>query len=152
EFDHADIYRDLDAVHAAFESLVRLVGAGPLVACGDHAGVRDVIGGATKPITYGFAGHNAWVANDVRSSGAGVQFDASFDGKREATVALRLFGEMNVANALAVYALCRELGVDERRVREGLAGYRGAARRQELIGEAAGVTVVDDFAHHPTAI
>jgi UDP-N-acetylmuramate: L-alanyl-gamma-D-glutamyl-meso-diaminopimelate ligase len=139
-------------VRAAFAALVRLVGAGPLVACGDHAEVRGVIAEAVKPITYGFGADNQWVASDLRNGKEGVEFAATFRGKREAIVTLRLFGEMNVANALAVYALCRELGVDERGVRAGLSRYRGAARRQELIGEAAGITVVDDFAHHPTAI
>ena len=59
---------------------------------------------------------------------------------------------MNVLNATAVYALCRELGVELGAVAEGLATYKGAARRQEIVGEAGGITVVDDFAHHPTAV
>jgi UDP-N-acetylmuramate: L-alanyl-gamma-D-glutamyl-meso-diaminopimelate ligase len=153
EFDHADIYRDLDAVRAAFRSLVALVPAdGPLVGCGDHDDVRALLALAARPVTYGFGAHNDWRAADLRSVAGGARFEVMFRGRCEATVALALFGEMNVANALAVYALARELGVDERSVREGLRVYRGAARRQELIGEAAGVAIVDDFAHHPTAI
>jgi UDP-N-acetylmuramate: L-alanyl-gamma-D-glutamyl-meso-diaminopimelate ligase len=153
EFDHADIYRDLDAVRSAFRSLVDLLPAdGLLVGCGDHEDVRALLARAPRALSYGVGSHNDWHASALRSDPSGVRFDAVLRGRTEATLALRLFGEMNVVNALAVYALCRELGVDERAVRAGLAVYRGAARRQELVGEAGGVTVVDDFAHHPTAI
>ena len=153
EFDHADIYRDLDAVRAAFRSLVDLLPSdGPLVACGDHEDVRTLLARVRKPISYGTGSHNDWQALRRRTEAMGVCFEAVYRGKREAAVTLGLFGEMNVLNALAVYALCRDLGVDEKGVLSGLAGYRGAARRQELVGESFGVTIIDDFAHHPTAV
>jgi UDP-N-acetylmuramate: L-alanyl-gamma-D-glutamyl-meso-diaminopimelate ligase len=153
EFDHADIYRDLDSVRAAFASLAALLPAdGPLIGCGDSDDVRALLARVGKPISYGSGERNDWQALGRTTSRDGVRFEAVYRGKREASITLGLFGEMNVLNALAVYALCRELGVDETGVRRGLAGYRGAARRQELVGEQGGVVVMDDFAHHRTAV
>ncbi|MBI2540562.1 MAG: UDP-N-acetylmuramate:L-alanyl-gamma-D-glutamyl-meso-diaminopimelate ligase, partial [Deltaproteobacteria bacterium] len=65
---------------------------------------------------------------------------------------MRLLGRHNVSNALAVYAMGRELGIDRELLRDGLASFSGVKRRQELKGEAGGVTIIDDFAHHPTAV
>lgn len=155
EFDHADIYRDLDHVKSAFASFARLLPAeGLVVGCGDCPSVAATMDGpsAARFVSYGFADGNDWQASSVETSSALTRFRVAWHGRDQAIVRLRLAGKMNVLNALATYALCRELGVDEARVRDALADYRGAARRQELLGEAAGVTVIDDFAHHPTAV
>jgi UDP-N-acetylmuramate: L-alanyl-gamma-D-glutamyl-meso-diaminopimelate ligase len=155
EFDHADIYRDLAHVQAAFTRLARLLPAGaPLVGHGDcenlHAAIRDA--GAFRLVTYGVGADNDWRAVALQRTEHGTIFEARYRGHREATLELALSGEVNALNALAVYALCVDLGVDRGAVAEALRSYRGAARRQELLGEQRGIAVVDDFAHHPTAV
>jgi len=155
EFDHADIYRDLDHVKSAFSSFAQLVAAdGVVVGCGDCPSVAETIGAASpaRLVSYGFGDGNDWQARGLETDDGVTSFGVAWRGRDEGVVKLRLAGKMNVLNALATFALCRELGVDAARVREALASYRGAARRQELIGEAAGVAVIDDFAHHPTAV
>ena len=153
EFDHADIYRDLDHVKSAFSRLGALVPAdGPLVAYGDSENVRSVFDGGPRRSFYGIAQGNDWRAESVSKDARGARFVATYRGGHEAHVGLALHGEMNVLNALAAYALCRELGVASAGVLDALASYRGATRRQEILGEVGGVTVVDDFAHHPTAV
>ncbi len=155
EFDHADIYRDLDHVKSAFRLLAEQLPAGaPLVGCADSPEVRPTIAevGRGRFVGYGLR-EGDWRAVNVECRQDGTSFDIVRRGAVERRgVRLVLPGRMNVANALAVYVLCRELGIDGEAVVEALASFRGAARRQEVVGEAAGITVVDDFAHHPTAV
>lgn len=155
EFDHADIYRDLDHVKSAFSGFAELVAAtGVIVGCGDCPSVAETTGAASAArfVSYGLGDGNDWRATGIETKSGVTSFRAAWRGRDEGTLKLRLAGKMNVLNALATYALCRELGIDEAPVRAALASYRGAARRQELVGEVAGVAVVDDFAHHPTAV
>jgi len=155
EFDHADIYDGLDHIKSAFRGLAdQVADGGPLVACGDDPNVLDAVGGAGpgRVVTYGVSAACDWCPAVVESGPGGTTFDVSHGGRPEARLTLRLTGVMNVLNATAVYALSRELDVDPKAVTEALASYRGPARRQELVGEAAGVTIIDDFAHHPTAV
>ncbi len=155
EFDHADIYRDLNHVKEAFRQLVRLVPAeGPVVACTDHADVRDVIAPVPplRRIAYGLTDDSGWRVSEMQSTPTGTRFALSYRGHEETRLTLRMVGAMNALNATAVYALCRELAIDPREIAAALSAYRGPARRQELVGEHAGVAVIDDFAHHPTAV
>ena len=156
EFDHADIYADLEAVKVAFAQLVSLLAVGaPLLGCGDWPDLREVVergGSGVNFISYGSNPDNDWSIEDLRHDGATTAFDCTFRGRREERLQLSLPGRMNALNALAVYALGRELGVNRQALGAGLASYRGVARRQEVVGEVAGITVVDDFAHHPTAV
>ncbi len=155
EFDHADIYRDLDHVKSAFVRLSELLPAGaPLVGCTDYADLLDAVAGVGRGRFIGYgSGENArWRVANVRPGPPGTLFDVVYEGNTEETLGLEIPGQMNALNALAVYVLCREFSVDLAAVREALAGYQGAARRQEIIGEAGGVLVIDDFAHHPTAV
>jgi len=155
EFDHADIYRDADHVESAFADLLGLLKSdSPLIACGDYESTRRVAGrvGGLRPIWYGRDSELEWSYRDVRTVGEETHFEALRRGFPEATLRLSIPGEMNAANALAVYAMTRELGVDKAAVANALRRYRGAARRQQLVGEAGGITVIDDFAHHPTAV
>ncbi len=155
EFDHADIYRDLDHVKSAFRDFAALLPAGsPFLCCGDYPDLMAAVSGAGdgKVITYGSGADCDWTATAVSPSEQGIAADIVFKGRREDSLSLALSGEMNLANALAVYGLCRELGIDTAAVREALASFEGVARRQEIVAEVAGVTVIDDFAHHPTAI
>ncbi len=155
EFDHADIYRDLDHVKSSFRALAELVPAGgPLVVCGDSADALSAIdgAGAGNPARYGLSEANSWRPVSIATHEGLTRFDVEYNGRREAEITLQISGDMNALNATAVYALCRTLGVESGGVVEGLAAYRGPARRQEILGEPAGITVIDDFAHHPTAV
>ncbi len=155
EFDHADIYRDLEHVKSAFRLLAEQIPAGaPLVGCADSPQVRPAIAeaGRGRFVSYGLR-EGDWRAASLECRGDTTSFDVVRGGAVERRrVRLILPGRMNVSNALAVYALCRELGMDGEAVVEALASFRGAARRQEVVGEASGITIVDDFAHHPTAV
>jgi UDP-N-acetylmuramate: L-alanyl-gamma-D-glutamyl-meso-diaminopimelate ligase len=156
EFDHADIYRDLEHVKQAFRALVaRLPADGLLVAATNHPGVRDVVAGARcRVVGYGLGpeGDPEWRAEGVRAEAGGTRFELWCDGERVAETMLPLFGRFNVENALGAVAAAAGLGVPVERAASALAGFRGVKRRQELRGEARGVAVVDDFAHHPTAV
>ncbi len=155
EFDHADIYRDIDAVKFAFSSLAALLPpAAPLVGCGDWPDLIDAVTGAGphRLIRYGLGEANDWRLLDHAQGAEGQSYSAAFHGRIEDRIELGVPGTMNALNALAVYALGRELGVPRTAVIEALAAFEGAARRQQVVGTAAGVTVIDDFAHHPTAV
>ncbi|MBI2963733.1 MAG: UDP-N-acetylmuramate:L-alanyl-gamma-D-glutamyl-meso-diaminopimelate ligase [Deltaproteobacteria bacterium] len=153
EFDHADIYRDLRQVTDAFVALLRIVPSeAPVVVCADfghaEAVVREAGRGAER---FGLAANADWRAVDLRDEDGWTRFSVRFAGRAEADLRLRLMGEMNARNALGVYALCRRLGLPGEAIRPGLESFRGVRRRQEVIHEGA-ITVIDDFAHHPTAI
>jgi UDP-N-acetylmuramate: L-alanyl-gamma-D-glutamyl-meso-diaminopimelate ligase len=168
EFDHADIYRDLDHVKESFRAFVeRMPADGTLVAALDHAGVRDVVDKAPcRVIEYGVdpvrddvGGPGAhrdlrpgWRARDLESSAEGTRFSALLGGREVARPFVALHGRHNVENALAALAVAESLGVPVDAASAGLATFRGVKRRQETRGEARGVLVIDDFAHHPTAV
>jgi UDP-N-acetylmuramate: L-alanyl-gamma-D-glutamyl-meso-diaminopimelate ligase len=154
EFDHADIYRDLDHLKEAFQSLVRLIPAsGILVACYDYSEVREVVkAGSCRVVSYGDDESCDWTARNVRIEGRRSYFDPCFRKVCEGTVELGAIGRHNVKNALGVYVLARELGMDRSNLLEGFASFSGVKRRQEFKGEKRGILVVDDFAHHPTAV
>jgi UDP-N-acetylmuramate: L-alanyl-gamma-D-glutamyl-meso-diaminopimelate ligase len=157
EFDHADIYRDLGHVKEAFRALVaRLPADGAIVAAVDQEGVRDVLREAPcRVVGYGLAeggGPALWRAGGIRADPGGTCFDVLREGAPVARARLPLFGPANLENALGALSAAVELGVPVERAAAALAGFRGVKRRQEVRGEAGGVTVVDDFAHHPTAV
>jgi len=154
EFDHADIYRDLDHVKDAFRRLMALVPPeGLVVACWDYPTVRDIVKKARcHVVSYGEESDADWGFTNIQVNQGRFSFEPCYKRKREDRVELELIGRHNLANALAVYALCRELGVDRVELRAGLASFAGVKRRQELKGEWRGILVIDDFAHHPTAV
>jgi UDP-N-acetylmuramate: L-alanyl-gamma-D-glutamyl-meso-diaminopimelate ligase len=148
EFDHADIFADLDAIETQFHHLVRTVpGNGLLVSnARDPALERVLSRGAWTPVErFGDAG--GWDAQP-----AGEDFDVLLAGRNLARVKWDVPGEHNRMNALAALAAARHAGVPPPLAAEALAQFRNAKRRLELRGDAGGVTVYDDFAHHPTAI
>jgi UDP-N-acetylmuramate: L-alanyl-gamma-D-glutamyl-meso-diaminopimelate ligase len=154
EFDHADIYRDLAHVKSAFEAMV--LGqdrSGVLAVCADYPAALEIAAQArARVITFGLRGGDLRAA-DIRADCAGTHFRVLREGNTVARdLLVPAWGIMNVANALGVFVLLREFGMSEAEIARGLASFKGVARRQELVGEAAGVTVIDDFAHHPTAI
>ncbi len=154
EFDHADIYRDLDHVKDAFRRLVEIIpSGGRLLVCDEAAEAVELSGRAPCPVRfYGLGGSAHWQARDVRAGNAGMAFTACYRGAVECPLEVPLMGRHNVRNALAVYAAARELGVSPAAIRSAMATFRGVRRRQEIVGQAAGVLVIDDFAHHPTAV
>ena len=153
EFDHADIYRDLDHVTSAFVSLLKIVpGDAPVMVCDDFPHTAVAVSAAGRDVEhFGLRSGRGWRAVDVRDDGHGTQFTVHRDGAREAEITLAVMGEMNVRNALGVFALCRRLGLPASDIPPGLRSFRGVRRRQEVIA-AEPIIVIDDFAHHPTAI
>ena len=154
EFDHADIYPDLEAVRLAFRRLVNLVPRSGLLLLGsdspDAAALKKL---AVSPVeTFGLGETADWRATEIAVSGAGQAFNVSHAGVRFATIQLPLFGLHNVRNALAAIAVAHAVAIPAATIAEGLLQFKGVKRRLEIFGEAAGVTVFDDFAHHPTAI
>ncbi len=154
EFDHADIYPDLDAVRLAFRRLVNLVPRSGLLLLG--ADSTDAV--ALKALavshveTFGLAESADWRATDIGVSAAGQSFNVLHRGSRFGTMQMPLFGAHNVRNALAAIAVAHAVSVPVERIAEGLLRFQGVKRRLEIYGEAGGVTIYDDFAHHPTAI
>jgi UDP-N-acetylmuramate: L-alanyl-gamma-D-glutamyl-meso-diaminopimelate ligase len=154
EFDHADIYRDLDHLKDAFRRLMELIPTGgKLVTCHDYPAALEVAGSAHSPaITYGQDESSDWSARNLRFAPGKSFFDPCYHGKSDGTVEAGVIGRHNVTNALAVYAMAKELGLDRNKLLEGFATFSGVRRRQEIKGQQRGVLVIDDFAHHPTAV
>lgn len=154
EFDHADIYASLDEIQEAFRKVVGQVPAdGRIIAATDADTVRAVLGGARAPVEgYGFRDGALWRVSDVAFDAEGTQFTAWRGEERAARVRMPMHGRHNVENALGAIAVCAAVGVRPEEAAAALAEFRGVKRRQELRGEAAGMAVIDDFAHHPTAV
>jgi UDP-N-acetylmuramate: L-alanyl-gamma-D-glutamyl-meso-diaminopimelate ligase len=154
EFDHADIYADFDAVSLAFRRLVNLVPRkGLLIVGADSPGARALVASAVSRVqTFGTSDDLDWQAHDIESTEAGTRFKVRRSGSPFGVFETTLFGVHNVRNALAAIAVAAEVGVGPERLREGLKLFAGVKRRLELVGTADGVTVLDDFAHHPTAV
>jgi UDP-N-acetylmuramate--alanine ligase len=153
EADHLDIYRDLDDIRATFARFA--APARWLVICADDRWANLLPSPATaEVIRYGVDGGDArMVARDIRPAGGGVTFEVRFDGKALGTVSLAVPGVHNVRNALAAIAVgVGAWGASLEALARGLANFRGVERRFERVGDAAGVTIVDDYAHHPTEI
>jgi UDP-N-acetylmuramate: L-alanyl-gamma-D-glutamyl-meso-diaminopimelate ligase len=154
EFDHADIYEDLAAIELQFRRLVNLVPRrGRIVCWGESEAVCGAVAKAFCPVeTYGFEPGNDWVAGDVEFREGATHFRVAFRGTERGRIRLPMAGRHNVLNALAAMAIAQGREIPRGAVEEALATFRGVARRMQVRGEAGGVTVVDDFAHHPTAI
>ncbi|HBZ94054.1 MAG TPA: UDP-N-acetylmuramate:L-alanyl-gamma-D-glutamyl-meso-diaminopimelate ligase [Pseudomonas sp.] len=151
EFDHADIFPDLAAIERQFHHLVRIIPSEGLVIhpASETALARVIEMGCWTPVqTTGEGGQ--WQARLLSADGS--RFEVSFDGKVEGTVEWNLTGQHNVANALAVLAAARHVGVVPALGIEALGQFINAKRRMEKVAEVGGVTLFDDFAHHPTAI
>jgi len=153
EFDHADIYRDVEHVKSAFRKLLAILPAGaPLVACGDFPHVRDVVAGTHgRLVSFGLGETNDWRVSDLVDDGR-TRFTVRERGRAVCDVVLRTPGAINARNALGVLLIALEAGVGRGEAVQALAEFPGVRRRQEVVGEARGVTVIDDFAHHPTAV
>src|SRR4029077_254754 len=115
--------------------------------------VRDVVSKAFCTVeTYGFSAGNDWIAGDLEYYEGATHFRVAFQRAERGRIRLPMAGRHNVLNSLAAMAIAHERGIPREAIQEALANFRGVARRMQVRGEAAGVTIVDDFAHHPTAI
>ncbi|TET52135.1 MAG: UDP-N-acetylmuramate--L-alanine ligase [Anaerolineales bacterium] len=158
EHDHPDCYPTMAEFEAAFQEFVHLVpNDGLLVACWDDPAARELgnrrrkAGGAV--VFFGLEEEADWRAEELRPNFAGgVDFLATHEGETLGLVRLRVPGGFNASNAIAALAVADYLGIPFKTSRTALTGFRGVGRRFELKGEADGVTVVDDYAHHPTEI
>jgi UDP-N-acetylmuramate: L-alanyl-gamma-D-glutamyl-meso-diaminopimelate ligase len=154
EFDHADIYRDLDHVIENFRKLIHLVPQeGLLIANSDDPVVMAEIKGATCPvITYGFSDEARFTAVDVIVDEDSTRLTVLKDGEKYLSASTPLYGNHNISNLLSVIAMADFLGIPAKPLADAAATFEGIKRRQELIGEKQGVIILDDFAHHPTAV
>ena len=154
EYDHADIYPDMDALRVAFRRLINLVPRNGLVLLGaDCPECRQLGGVARSPVeTFGFSEVADWRASGMEATGDFTRFLVTYRTERFGQFELPLYGAHNVRNALGALAVGNAAGVSPDRMREGLRSFLGVRRRLEKRGEARGVAVYDDFAHHPTAI
>jgi UDP-N-acetylmuramate: L-alanyl-gamma-D-glutamyl-meso-diaminopimelate ligase len=155
EFDHADIYRDLAAVKGAFRRLVALLPAGaPLVVARDFPHAVDVVAGATEAriLPFGATDAGQWSLGALRERDGRTVFNVRRDGRDEGELSIAAPGQMNALNALGVYVMAQAFGLTHAQIADGLASFSGIARRQEVVGEFGGVILIDDFAHHPTAV
>ncbi|APV49253.1 UDP-N-acetylmuramate:L-alanyl-gamma-D-glutamyl-meso-diaminopimelate ligase [Betaproteobacteria bacterium GR16-43] len=149
ELDHADIFPDLAAIEKQFHHLVRIVPAnGLLVVNGEEPALGRVLERGCWTTVERFGDGQMWGAGPLRADGA---FDVKLHGEMQGTVRWNLMGEHNRRNALAALAAARHAGVPVARGIEALSLFQGVKRRMEVRGEVNGITVYDDFAHHPTA-
>lgn len=154
EVDHVDCFANLEETIAAFgEFAQRLPADGLLVINGQCAAARAAGANVDSQIeTYSLRPETDWWAGDLRRTVEGIRFRAFYHGDFFAEIALRVPGEHNVLNALAAMALANRAGVVAADIRDGLRGFSGIRRRFETVGAWRGVTLVDDYAHHPTAL
>jgi len=153
EYDHADIFPDLDAIKTQFQYLLRTVpGTGLIISPAHDASINDVVnrGCWTPCVQTSIGGHAQW--NAVLTHADGSRFRVILGGADQGEVVWPLTGLHNVANALSAIAAAHHAGVSAAAAVAALARFQGVKRRMEAVAEANGITLYDDFAHHPTAI
>ncbi|MGB2714367.1 MAG: UDP-N-acetylmuramate:L-alanyl-gamma-D-glutamyl-meso-diaminopimelate ligase [Vicinamibacterales bacterium] len=154
EFDHADIYPNLDSIRLAFQRLVNLVPRRGLLLLGaDNADALALRERARCRVeTFGLSDGADWQAHDLRVSESSTSFSVRRSGQPAGSFEVPLLGAYNVRNALASIAIAAAVGLNVDTMADGLRKFKGVRRRMEHRGTAAGIAVYDDFAHHPTAI
>jgi UDP-N-acetylmuramate: L-alanyl-gamma-D-glutamyl-meso-diaminopimelate ligase len=158
EYDHADIYPDFETYERTFARLVNLVPRrGHVIAWGDAEqsgpALQRAVSKAFCPIEkYGFTDSNDWIASDVRAEGESMHFRVTHKGQPFGEFSLHASGRHNVLNALAAIIVAQGRGISAAASAEALKTFRSVKRRMDVKGEFGGILVVDDFAHHPTAV
>jgi UDP-N-acetylmuramate: L-alanyl-gamma-D-glutamyl-meso-diaminopimelate ligase len=154
EFDHADIYKDLDAVETAFKRLVNLVPRrGRIIGFDSGDSIERCLAKAFCPVErYGFSSKATWQIANLRLQPERTSWSVIHDGKSWADFEFALGGEYNVCNATAAAALAAAYGIPKEKIVAALKSFKSVKRRLEVRAQVNGVTVIDDFAHHPTAI
>jgi UDP-N-acetylmuramate--alanine ligase len=152
--EHLDFYRDLSEIQAAFEQFLNKVPFyGFCVVCADDANIRTILPRLTKKVfTYGLHGNVDYSAREVKTQGFGSEFVATRQGRVLGSIVLNTPGLHNICNALAAIATGVELEIPFAAIQEALREFSGIHRRFEVKGEARGITVVDDYGHHPTEL
>jgi len=158
EFDHADIFDSIEDIKKTFRLMLRLIPAnGLIVANGDDKNVLNVLDSTfSQVIKFGFGRECDFIVENIKTFENGTTFEVvdrdnrKTSGKQKFTI--NLFGTFNVLNALGVIILSRHNGISDKKIQEAFYSFKSVLRRQEYRGEANGITVYDDFAHHPTAI
>jgi UDP-N-acetylmuramate: L-alanyl-gamma-D-glutamyl-meso-diaminopimelate ligase len=154
EFDHADIYRDDIAYNYAFARFINLIpGNGTLIAGIESPVVRELAAKSLAPVeSFGLSGDARWTVQNVEYRESETRFSVFHDGAHWGDVVTPLAGAFNVRNCLATIATAVAVGAAPDKIIESFTTFRSVRRRMEIRGEVAGVTVIDDFAHHPTAV
>jgi UDP-N-acetylmuramate: L-alanyl-gamma-D-glutamyl-meso-diaminopimelate ligase len=158
EYDHADIYADFAAYELAFRRLVNLVPrSGRVVIWGDAQesgpALREAAAKAFCPVeTYGFADGNDWIASEAQGEDGGMNFRVTRRGNLFGKFTLAATGRHNVLNALAAITVAHGRGIEAAAIARALETFRSVKRRMDVKGEINGILLVDDFAHHPTAV
>lgn len=153
EFDHADIYPDIESIKRSFRNFLNILpGDGLLIAGVDSPPVQELVTSARSRVeTYGLQAGD-WRAVNLEVENWGMSFDVLRRGNFWSHFTLPLPGEFNVSNALGAIVAGDALGLSEVQMQEALSGFKNVRRRLELRGEVSGVSIYDDFAHHPTAV
>lgn len=153
EFDHADIYADLEAVLVAFRKLMRLIPADGSLVYSVHdkniPGILDLCPG--KKISYGLGSGDVKIQN-VKNEAQTIRFELLFPDGRRLALRTSMTGDYNLMNMAAVAIVLDQVGVSFPEIQKGIGSFLGVKRRQEILGEPNGVLVIEDFAHHPTAV
>jgi len=154
EFDHGDIYQDVEEIELAFQRMLRQIpGSGLLLTCADHPRALALREHAYCPVeSYGFSKHADWRGEFQSGEGGRIELTVHRDGNTWGRFRVPLAGRHNLQNALAAIAVAARFGATPRAIADALPAFKGVRRRMEVFHEARGVTFVDDFAHHPTAI
>jgi UDP-N-acetylmuramate--alanine ligase len=156
EPDHLDYYKTWEALKEAFAAFAaRVVPGGTLVLCADSAdalALRAYAGAGVNVVTYAMDAEADWRAMMYEGEGAFQSFTATFKGQRFGRFAVGLAGRHNAQNALGAIAACQALGLGAEEIADAIERYNGVRRRFEAVGQAAGITVMDDYAHHPTEV
>ncbi len=153
EFDHADIYADLDAIKTAFRRLINIVPRSGLIVAGmDSPVVRELISGAFSRVATCGLGVGEWQALNIAATREGMAFDVVRAEEKVGCFSIALAGTFNVQNALGAIIVARELGIENEAIQAALSTFKSVKRRLEVRGDVNGIRVYDDFAHHPTAV
>lgn len=158
EFDHADIYKDLDAIKWQFSRLMNLVPGNGRLICGiDSPVVVEVLASMegklyTTVESFGLSDSAKWQARNIEFSAAGTSFEIYCSGEKWGEFRTKMIGEFNVRNCLAVIIAADAWGISQEKMQEAFDTFESVKRRMEVRGVENGVTVIDDFAHHPTAV
>lgn len=158
EFDHADIYADLAAVKTAFRRLMNLVpGNGRLIAGWDSPHVREVVAEMgerlyTRLETFGTCDDAMWQARDLDYTNDLASFRVFREGREWGQFQTTMIGDFNIRNCLAVIVAADAWGIEQKAINDALRSFKSVRRRMQVRGTERGVTVIDDFAHHPTAV
>jgi UDP-N-acetylmuramate: L-alanyl-gamma-D-glutamyl-meso-diaminopimelate ligase len=154
EFDHADIFKDISSVIEAFTAFVEKISPSNLVLAYDaDTNIRRIFSNSGSEFTfYGKDSQSQWYLNNVGLNSFKTVFQVHKEGKLFGKFQTPLMGEHNLLNTLSVIAICNHIGIDPHTISSGLQAFKGVKRRQEIRGVKNDVAIMDDFAHHPTAV